>query len=157
MRKTAHERFMAKVSVSDDGCWIWAGAKNKDGYGSFWNGQWRDGDTSRPVMVLAHRWSFLFIAWKAIPEGMYVLHTCDRPDCVNPAHLWTGTQKDNVADCALKGRRNQARRVFRKLDAERHSLIAEEYARGGVSQKELGARHGISQTMVSHIVSRARG
>lgn len=103
--RTTYERFEAKIERTPD-CWEWVGGRNKDGYGSFWNGEHRDSGT--PIMVLAHRWAYeSFIG--PIPDGLYVLHHCDNPGCVNPNHLFTGTQADNVRDCEQKGRRNQAR------------------------------------------------
>lgn len=105
------DRFHGKYEPNENDCWIWTGAKNRDGYGSFWNGErlaGRNGKRGGPRMVLAHRWSFAhFIG--AIPAGLYVLHRCDTPSCVNPDHLFLGTQADNVRDCANKGRRNQRR------------------------------------------------
>lgn len=134
------------------GCWLWVGAKSRDGYGKFWNGHYRFGDFRRgPVTVLAHRWAYeRFLG--AIPEGNYVLHRCDVPSCVNPSHLFVGTQATNVADCARKGRRNQTR--YQKLSAELHNEIRARYRRGGVSQAELGREFGVSQSSIGAIVRR---
>lgn len=103
------ERFERKVQLCPGGCHLWAGATNRDGYGSFWSGEYIAGDSRRgPVMVLAHRWAYeRFIG--PIPASLYVLHHCDTPACVNPEHFFLGTQLDNVRDCAAKGRRNQLR------------------------------------------------
>lgn len=76
-------------------CTIWAGAKNKAGYGTRGNG--------RGGSALAHRVAFSE-AFGPIPEGMCVLHKCDNPPCVNPEHLFLGTQADNVRDMRQKGR-----------------------------------------------------
>lgn len=146
---TARERFDRKVHKAPTGCWEWTGGRSRDGYGVFWGGEYRP--QGGPVMGLAHRWSYAHFNG-VIPEGMYVLHRCDNPGCVNPAHLFAGTQADNVADCAAKKRRNQIR--YRKLSADAHAEIRKRYARGGVSQSVLAKEYGVSQPTISHIVRR---
>lgn len=107
--KDITERFREKYEVGTANCWLWQGARNRDGYGSFWSGEYRFGDSScGPIMVLAHRWSYEHHVGP-IGDGLCVLHRCDTPGCVNPDHLFLGTQADNVRDCAEKGRRNQTR------------------------------------------------
>ena len=87
------ESFLARVKIEDNGCWVWTGAKNSQGYGilglagSFW---------------LAHR-----AAWfmhTGIKPEQCVCHHCDNPPCVNPDHLFLGTQGDNTRDMERKGR-----------------------------------------------------
>ena len=87
------DRFWDKVDKTGE-CWIWTASKNKKGYGRF-------GFGSRAQ--LAHRVSWL-LSNGEIPDGMLACHTCDNPPCVNPSHLWLGTQKDNVVDMSSKGR-----------------------------------------------------
>jgi hypothetical protein len=67
-------------------------------------------------------WKAHRVAWTLangpIPAGMHVLHTCDNPPCCNPGHLWLGTQADNMADMARKGRTsNQFLRRLRDAEA----------------------------------------
>lgn len=76
------------------GCWLWTGNPNRDGYGK----TKIDGKT-----VLVHRLSWL-LSEHEDPGDLFVLHKCDVPCCVNPAHLFLGTQADNVADRVRKGR-----------------------------------------------------
>lgn len=89
------EAFFKKVQKTD-GCWNWLGgrAQNSNGYGSFWNGT---------KLVPAHRYSYELVNGK-IFDGLYCLHKCDNMVCVNPDHIFTGTQKQNMEDCKLKGR-----------------------------------------------------
>lgn len=87
-----------------DGCWEWIGARTAYGYGQAW--------VARPMRtsVMAHR-----AAWAMergpIPPGLLVLHSCDNPPCVNPAHLFLGTQSDNMLDSVSKGRHRCSRRA----------------------------------------------
>ena len=83
------------IPIPESGCWIWIGANNPDGYGEI---------TVKGKVQSTHRMSYqAFIG--PIPKGMQILHKCDIPACVNPRHLFLGTQNDNVKDCIKKGRR----------------------------------------------------
>ncbi|MCK5614319.1 HNH endonuclease [Candidatus Pacearchaeota archaeon] len=84
-----------KCVRTDSGCWEWSGATNKDGYGvTRYDG----------VSQLAHRAAYIWLNG-SIPNDMCVCHNCDNPKCINPAHLFIGTQQDNMDDMAKKGRR----------------------------------------------------
>lgn len=90
------ERFWPKVEKTDS-CWLWTGPKLRFGHGYIGRGG------SNAPKVLAHR-----LAWELtsgpIPSGMFVLHKCDVPNCVNPKHLFLGTKADNSRDMVSKGR-----------------------------------------------------
>ena len=85
-----------------DGCWEWVGPRFASGYGAFHS-------PGLPRRTLrAHR-----VAWELfrcpIPDGLYVLHRCDNPPCVNPDHLFLGSMGDNNRDCVAKGRHRTRR------------------------------------------------
>lgn len=87
------KRFWDKVKKGDH-CWSWTGAATTKGYGRInINGR----------LVLAHR-----LSWEMengpVPDGLWVLHSCDNPPCVRPSHLFLGNQSMNMLDCAAKGR-----------------------------------------------------
>jgi len=87
-------RFWRFVNKTDE-CWLWQGAKvGQGGYGNF-------GVDKKHH--LAHRVSYE-LANGPIPDGMWVLHRCDNPPCVNPDHLFLGTRSDNMKDAHQKGR-----------------------------------------------------
>lgn len=87
------QRFWTKVDTSGD-CWVWKGGRSPSGYGMF---------TVKRRNTRAHRVSYM-IAHGPIPDGMCVLHRCDNPPCINPKHLFLGTDLDNVRDRDAKGR-----------------------------------------------------
>jgi|ERR1035438_1633851 hypothetical protein len=91
------ESFWKKVNIrGSDECWEWLAGTNKAGYGTF-EGK-RDGKTRK-----AHRIAYEFLIGP-IPKGLHLLHSCDNPPCVNPAHLRPGSPKDNGRDCVERGR-----------------------------------------------------
>lgn len=91
-------RFWPKVKQTE-GCWLWLGAKNPDGYGVF---RIKNRGTS------AHRIAYALKVGH-IPTGVSVLHSCDNRSCVRPDHLFLGTQLENVNDMMKKGRGHKAR------------------------------------------------
>ena len=72
-------------------CWEWTGARNRGGYGI-------------KGRRLAHRLAWSEANGRPVPDGMLVLHSCDNPPCVNPAHLRIGTVADNAADRVARNR-----------------------------------------------------
>jgi len=94
---TTEQRFWNKVNKTDT-CWLWTASKRNKGYGAF--SYTRDG---KMIQDRAHRYSWE-IHKGSIPEGLFVLHSCDVPACVNPSHLFLGNNQENVDDMMNKGR-----------------------------------------------------
>jgi hypothetical protein len=97
--KTPQEYLEQRIKAADNGCWLFTGLPDKNGYGQVYDVRVaKDTNVTR-----AHQLSY--VAYKGtIPSGMLVCHSCDTPECVNPAHLWLGTPQDNMTDKVNKGR-----------------------------------------------------
>lgn len=95
---TPEERLYQRIRIVPDGCWEWLGNRLPRGYGQISvkeNGRW--------TMRYAHRVSYE-VHHGPIPEGLYVLHSCDNPPCVNPDHLRIGSAAENMAEMKERGR-----------------------------------------------------
>ncbi len=102
--KTIEERFWEKVDIKIGHCWEWTRHKDKDGYGRL---------RANNKDLRAHRLSWEINNNKPVPPGMSVIHSCDNPSCVNPAHLSVGTNKENTLDSIRKGRSYSAQLLKR--------------------------------------------
>ena len=139
-------RFWKHVAKTD-GCWNWTGAKNRHGYGAF-----NIGRHSR--VWLAHRFSAL-MGGLPVVAGSVVMHTCDNPACVNPAHLRVGTQAENTEDMIAKGRARKARGEAAGKSKFTPAQVREirELAQS-LSNGEIGRRYGVDPSSVWKIVTR---
>ncbi len=132
---------------------MWLGCKGAKGYGHFFNGHGRR-------IERAHRLSWEF-TYGPIPEGLHVLHHCDNPGCVNPNHLFLGSNADNVADSVKKGRRANQRGEKNgraKLSEVDVNAIRSAYSKGfiaGVEMTEvrLGIMFGVHNAQIGKIVN----
>ena len=156
--KTALERFLLYISESShpNGCWIWEGMKSHNGYGRF---RIRGGKR-----IPAHRYSYELFKGK-IKSGLLVCHSCDNPPCVNPEHLWMGTQKQNIDDMIKKKRGGFGSGVdpnsVPKLKGTAHprAKLTDEkvkkmrqLSKEGLTNRELGRLFNISEYTVSGII-----
>lgn len=140
-------RFWGKVGRADThDCWPFTGKIHRTGYGQFWLGN---------TMRGAHR-----VAWELtngpVPDNLFVCHSCDNRACCNPAHLWLGTNADNMADMLAKGRANPAagescgRSRFKTADV----LAIRARRAAGESTRTLAAAFGMSRTNIKDIINR---
>jgi hypothetical protein len=146
---TPEERFWRQVAKGDDAdCWLWTGRLMTNGYGVM-------GIKKRQIG--AHRFSYeLFNG--PIPIGLDVLHNCPSGDCrrcVNPRHLWLGTQIQNNADTQAKRRHAHGERHgLARLTVAQVRAIRATHAVGGITQLSIAREYGISPTAVAAIVLR---
>jgi hypothetical protein len=135
------ERLMAKtIPEPNSGCLLWCGSDDGEyGYGRMTIGSRIDG--SRRI-VQTHRLSWE-LHFGAIPEDMLVLHKCDVPACVNPRHLYLGTNGDNTRDKMVRGRART------KLNAEAVIAIRKMAIETDLSHEKIGKQFGISQPSTS--------
>jgi hypothetical protein len=140
-RPPPEERFWAKVKKTT-GCWLWAGAINSSGYGSF-------APAGRIVNSARYSWELHF---GPIPRELHVLHRCDVRACVRPDHLFLGTNAQNVADRDAKGRvQHGERHVRARLTAPEVRAIRLAFS-GGATQPQLARVYGVTHACISNVV-----
>ena len=146
---TLRQRFDAKwMPEPNSGCWLWLGAALPKGYGMIGRGGRGTG------YIYAHHVAFQ-ISNGPIPTGQFVLHSCDNPYCVNPDHLFLGTQKTNMEDKVAKGRQRPGEQhpnarltwaIVRRMRLERAST--------NKTLAEIGAPYGADFRHVHEIIQR---
>lgn len=134
------ERFWSKVEKTD-GCWNWTGKRDREGYGEIHVGR---------KYVRCHRMSYR-IARGDFPDNLRVLHKCDNPSCVNPSHLFLGTDADNMRDKCMKNRQARGEKGGNtKLRESQVMEIRELYKT--MTARAIAKRFGISKITVRFIV-----
>ena len=132
--------FDARVIKTPAGCMHWRVGTNPEIYPAV---------SVHGVRRSAHRVSYAIFVGE-IPDGLYVCHTCDNRRCVNPAHLYLGTQQDNMADCVRKRRSTFGER--HPLAKLTESQVMEIFSlRGLVGNEEIGRRFGVTGAHISAI------
>jgi hypothetical protein len=138
------DRFWAKIACETlQSCWIWCAGKSADGYGNFW---------AAGKTVSAHRFMYEYLHGPIV-DGLHVLHTCDRPECVNPNHLRLGTPADNVSDMYAKNRQVNLRGEHHgsaKLTADMVYEIR--LLSSKLTNRELAKKYGVSYAQVARII-----
>lgn len=132
-------KLLAKTNITKT-CWLWEGVKNPDGYGRILIGKLRF--NAHRIMYEIHNGKF--------DKKLNVLHSCDVRNCINPSHLFLGTQYDNIQDIYKKGRGNKQGNARINLE------IAEkirELVRQGYSQKSLIGFYNLDSSQISRIVN----
>ena len=145
--KLIKDRFFKKV-IKTDGCWLFEGCIDSSGYGRCFKG-------SNFGENFAHRVSWT-IFFGEIPIELKVLHKCDVRNCVNPEHLFLGTQKENVHDMIKKGRRGDhgaslgEKNSMSKLTNKDIILIRRNPWK--ISQKEMAEKFKVGEMTISRVV-----
>lgn len=145
---TSYELLKQMLQIAPDGdaCLDWPRNTASRGYGQLFH-------EGRPRIVHRMAWE---IVNGPIPKGLNVCHSCDRPSCFRPSHLWLGTDSDNMQDRNRKGRCNAAygenhgqARLTEAHVREIRKMYADHY-----SQTAIGIHLGISRALVYHVVHR---
>jgi hypothetical protein len=135
-----HHTLVDRTVVTETGCVEWTAYRDKDGYGIL---------RVSGKLRRAHRISYERSVG-AVPEAMHVLHRCDNPSCINPDHLFLGTNRDNVKDKISKGRD----RGIHGTENRHNKLTPEqviEIRNSTGTQRAVAARYGISGSLVNYI------
>jgi len=141
-RRTLAERLRDSVEIDDgSSCWNWLLSKDRKGYGRITVDGWPYG---------AHRVSYK-LHCGPIPVGAHVLHHCDNPSCINPAHLFLGTNAENMADRNVKGRQQRGSSHGKAKLGEADALAIRNST--GETLRGLAARYGVCLTTIKNIRS----
>jgi len=148
------ERFFAAVQKQENGCWLWCGTPTERGYARL---------IIHGKHYGAHRYALEITIGRELLLGEQACHKCDVRNCVNPDHLFVGTQKDNIADAMSKGRMSMQRPDFPRhhgvgINASRFTLSEDDVRTihrlrsEGWTQQRIGDHVGTSQRNVSWIL-----
>jgi hypothetical protein len=142
-------RFWRHVTFCPNtGCWFWTGAVQRKNYGHMGRGGRREGN------VIASRFSYE-MHHGITPDDLFVCHLCDQPLCVNPDHLFLGTNSENMRDCANKGRINRSARVRGEThhNAKLTKAAVEDIRSSSLTGVALAEKYGVRPTLISMVRS----
>ena len=153
------ERFWTHVRKGGpNNCWEWQGFCEAPGYGIFYAGASHLLLTNKLKTMKAHRFSWELANGQLAPREMKVLHHCDNPRCVNPAHLYLGTHADNARDRALRRRGKEHHQGGSANDnaklTEADVIAIRALAKAGISQTRIAVLFGVNQPHISRIIRR---
>lgn len=141
------KKFFLLIEIQKNGCWFWKGCKTPEEYGYFYSLSPR----TKKRIKLAHRFSFELFNGE-IKDGYFVCHKCDIPSCVNPDHLFQGSQKDNMKDKVSKGRQVMGEKMHNcKLNWDLVHLFRKEYSQG-ISCTNLSKKYGFHESTIADVV-----
>ena len=132
------DRFFSRFVKLDNGCWQWRSHTDKDGYGVL------PGDRQS---TRAHRLSYE-IHRGVIPDDLIVCHHCDNPGCVNPDHLFIGTQKDNAQDALKKRRHYVGEKNGRSKLTEEN---VKEILNSNINGQQLADKLGVTRSTINKV------
>lgn len=145
--KSIKEKVVAMSDVDPvTGCWNWTGslASKTDPLRKYGRITVKDEATRKYKTIGAHRFSYK--AYNGdIPDGLFICHKCDNPQCVNPDHLFAGTRQDNVDDRERKGRNKimyGEKQGIAKITNVQADEIRAMYAKGGISMRKIARIFG---------------
>lgn len=137
--KTPEERFLSRVEKSE-GCWTWKGKPMKNGYGQI---------TVNYKKIWAHRYSWSLANGRT--PVLHILHSCDNPLCVNPAHLREGTPAENSNDAKMRDRIVKGEKVHTAKLNEKKVREIKQRISNGENENVIAANLHVSRTAIYHI------
>lgn len=136
--------ILERYKIDANGCWVWSATCFQFGHGRV---------KIKSKDLKAHR-----VSWEyhkgPIPDGMFVLHTCDNPPCINPEHLFLGTQLENMRDMHSKNRNVSSlgeKHGRSKLTEVEVKQIKNMLLEGRYSHREIGEGFGVTGAAITQI------
>lgn len=148
-KPSVKQRFLNKI-IKTKSCWIWNAGLFSSGYGQFFNGKNK---------ITAHRYSYILHNGTIENNKLVVCHSCDNKKCVNPEHLFLGTQKQNIRDMMSKNRQKFGKHPGQlngraKITKKQVDEIRKKYYNEKISALKLGKEYNISESQTLRIIKK---